>query len=163
MATTKRRRNVWELGNEWADDILWYARGVKAMKAHPLKQRTSWRFYAAMHGFFDQLWELYGYFSASDTRPPNADIARFWDQCQHGSWYILPWHRGYLLAFEASVRAEVVALNGPSEWALPYWNYFRPDQGLCLRPSPRRTGPTGQGTTRCSCLSATDRTTTAPS
>ena len=88
---TKHRRNVWELGNDWADDILWYARGVKAMKAHPLKQRTSWRFYAAMHGFFDQLWELYGYFSASDTRPPNADIGRFWDQCQHGSWYFLPW------------------------------------------------------------------------
>ncbi|HTM30555.1 MAG TPA: tyrosinase family protein [Vicinamibacterales bacterium] len=159
---TKHRRNVWELGNDWADDILWYARGVKAMKAHPLKQRTSWRFYAAMHGFFDQLWELYGYFSASDTRPPNADIARFWDQCQHGSWYFLPWHRGYLLAFEASVRAEVVALNGPPEWALPYWNYFKPNQAA-LPPAfaspdwpdgtgdnplfvPQRYGPDNDGT-----------------
>jgi len=28
----KARRNVWEIGNTWAEPILWYARGVKAMK-----------------------------------------------------------------------------------------------------------------------------------
>jgi|GEM_PF-4632985 len=28
MAST--RRNIWELGSDWADPILWYARGVKA-------------------------------------------------------------------------------------------------------------------------------------
>jgi hypothetical protein len=26
------RQNVWELGGDWADPILWYARGVKAMQ-----------------------------------------------------------------------------------------------------------------------------------
>jgi len=25
------RRNVWELGGDWADEVLWYARGVAAM------------------------------------------------------------------------------------------------------------------------------------
>jgi hypothetical protein len=28
----------------------------------------------------------------------------YWSECQHGSWYFLPWHRGYLIAFEAVVR-----------------------------------------------------------
>ncbi len=37
MATT--RRNVWTLGSDWADPILWYARGVKAMKARDLMQK----------------------------------------------------------------------------------------------------------------------------
>jgi tyrosinase len=142
---TRTRRNVWELGADWADDVLWYARGVKAMKARPLKQRTSWRFYAAMHGLFPQLWELYGYLSPSDTPPSNADIARFWNQCQHGSWYFLPWHRGYLLAFEAAVRAEVAALDGPPGWALPYWNYFEPNQAALPPAFASPDWPDGTG------------------
>ena len=36
MANT--RRNVWTLGSDWADPILWYARGVKAMTFLPLKE-----------------------------------------------------------------------------------------------------------------------------
>jgi tyrosinase len=51
-----------------------------------------------------------------------------WKQCQHGTWYFLPWHRGYLLALEANVRAAVVQAGGPSDWALPYWNYFKQGQ-----------------------------------
>src|SRR4030095_6176657 len=42
-------------------------------------------------------------------------------------WYFLPWHRGYLHAFEAIVGAAVEALGGPDDWALPYWNYFSSD------------------------------------
>jgi len=34
--------------------------------------------------------------------PSRADIKAYWSECQHGSWYFLPWHRGYLIAFEAS-------------------------------------------------------------
>jgi tyrosinase len=55
-------------------------------------------------------------------------MAQYWDQCQHGSWYFLPWHRGYLIAFEKVIRAAVVAAGGPADWALPYWNYFKPNQ-----------------------------------
>ena len=122
------RKNVWELEGDWADPILWYARGVKAMKARKLAEPTSWRFYAAIHGFDRPLWQFFGYLKTSDQMPTNADGRRFWRQCQHGSWYFLPWHRGYLLAFEANIRATVVALGGPEEWALPYWNYFKPNQ-----------------------------------
>ena len=54
---------------------------------------------------------------------PNGDQQRFWRQCQHGSWFFLPWHRIYLFYFEQIVTAAIVKLGGPSDWALPYWNY----------------------------------------
>jgi tyrosinase len=122
------RRNVWELGSAWADPILWYARGVAAMKARAIAEPTSWRFYAAMHGVDHQLWRELGHLKPSDPLPTAAVVAQFWKQCQHGSWYFLPWHRGYLLAFEANIRAAVVSLHGPADWALPYWNYFKTGQ-----------------------------------
>ena len=46
-----------------------------------------------------------------------------WHECAHGNWFFLPWHRAYLLEFEAVARAHIEALGGPHEtWALPYWN-----------------------------------------
>jgi tyrosinase len=121
---TNVRRNVWTLGGDWADEILWYARGVKAMKDRALAEPTSWRFYAGIHGFNRSLWTQLGYLQPSDQLPSPALIKQFWAQCQHGSWYFLPWHRGYLKALEDNVRAAIVTLRGPSDWALPYWNYF---------------------------------------
>ena len=121
------RKNVW-LGGDWAAPILWYARGVKAMKAKKLADPTSWRFYGAIHGYNAEAWKAFGYLSSSDQQPSQADRKRYWKQCQHGSWYFLPWHRGYLLAFEANVRAAIAALGGPKNWTLPYWNYFKPGQ-----------------------------------
>src|SRR4029453_6928754 len=122
------RRNVWELGGDWADEVLWYARGVAAMKARALAKPTSWRFYAGMHGFSSARWQELGYLFPTDQPPSQAQLSTFWRQCQHGSWYFLPWHRGYVLALEANIRAEVIALNGPDDWALPYWNYFAPNE-----------------------------------
>lgn len=125
---THIRRNVWELGSEWADPILWYARAVAAMKARPVAEPTSWKFYAGMHGFYGPLWSALGYLKPSEKLPGSRVMKRFWKQCQHGSWYFLPWHRGYLLAFEANIRAAVKHLGGPADWALPYWNYFKTGQ-----------------------------------
>lgn len=122
------RRNVWELGGDWADPILWYARGVADMKARALADPNGWRFYGAIHGIDTQLWRQLGYLSASDQPPASADIKRYWVQCQHGSWYFLPWHRGYLIAFEQNIREAVIRRGGPKDWALPYWNYFKPNQ-----------------------------------
>jgi len=42
-----------------------------------------------------------------------------WDQCQHGSYFFLAWHRMYLYYFEKLLRAA----SGDSSLALPYWNY----------------------------------------
>jgi tyrosinase len=122
------RQNVWELGGPWADPILWYARGVAAMQARALALPTAWRFYAAIHGLDQSLWQLLGYLQPGEPMPSRALQTQFWLQCQHGSWYFLPWHRGYLLAFEANIRAAVIQLGGPSDWALPYWNYFKSNE-----------------------------------
>jgi tyrosinase len=128
VSAINTRQNVWELGSEWADPILWYARGVAAMQQRALAEPTSWRFYGAIHGIDPNLWQTLGYLKAGDQLPPPAVQAEFWKQCQHGSWYFLPWHRGFVLAFEANIRAAVVQLKGPADWALPYWNYFKPGQ-----------------------------------
>jgi tyrosinase len=125
---TYTRKNVYEAGGDWGDPILWYARGVAAMKARKLADPLSWRFYAAMHGFDKPIWKLVGYPTTPKEMPSAALMKRFWKQCQHGSWYFLPWHRGYLIAYEAIIRAAIVSLHGPADWALPYWNYFKPNQ-----------------------------------
>lgn len=47
-----------------------------------------------------------------------------WHECAHANWFFLPWHRAYLLEFEAVVRSHIEDLGGPHEtWALPYWNH----------------------------------------
>jgi tyrosinase len=139
------RKNVWELGGDWADSILWYARGVKAMKARPLSEPTGWRFYGAIHGIDQQLWGQLGYLSSADPMPSDADIQTYWSQCQHGSWYFLPWHRGYLIAFEAVVRDAVTKLGGPADWALPYWNYFKTNESQLPPAFASRDWPDGTG------------------
>jgi tyrosinase len=61
-----KRNNVWELGSDWADPVLWYARGVKVMKTRALSEPTGWRFYGAIHGINQDLWQQLGYLGASD-------------------------------------------------------------------------------------------------
>lgn len=143
MSTT--RKNIWELGGDWADPILWYARGVKAMKARALSDSTGWRFYGAIHGFNQPMWRQVGYLSSTDKMPGSADVKTYWQQCQHGSWYFLPWHRGYLIGFEAIVRDAVAKLGGPADWALPYWNYFKPNQNQLPPAFASADWPDGSG------------------
>ncbi len=143
---TVTRKNVWELGGDWAPEILWYARGVKLMKDRALKEPLSWRFFGAMHGFEENAWEQLGYLGASDAMPDQSDTDTFWEQCQHGSWYFLPWHRGYLIALEAAVRDAIKQANGPADtWALPYWNYFKPKQNGLPPAFGSKDWPDGKG------------------
>jgi len=120
------RRDVWALGPGWNDTTLYYARAVAKLQQRPITDRTSWTFLAAMHGIDPDLWQSFGYLDASGTLASGADQKRYWRQCQHQTWYFLPWHRGYLAAFENIVRAAVIDLGGPADWALPYWNYNNP-------------------------------------
>lgn len=143
MANT--RKNVWELGDNWADPILWYARGIKAMRPRALNDPSGWRFFGAIHGIDRGLWQQLGYLGSADQLPSGADIRTYWSQCQHGSWYFLPWHRGYLIALEATIRDAVVKLGGPADWALPYWNYFKPNQNQLPPAFTSPNWPDGQG------------------
>jgi tyrosinase len=87
-----------------SDSLEAHAKAVAVMKERPVDDPTSWSYQAAMHG---------------STAAPRD----LYNQCKHGSWYFLAWHRMYLYYFERIVRAAVVESGGPEDWALPYWNY----------------------------------------
>jgi tyrosinase len=106
----------------WNDTILWYAKGVQRLQARPITAIDSWNYIAAMHGFDSDLWSNAGFLMAGDPVPNDAQTAATWDQCQHQTWYFLPWHRGYVSALESAIRSAIAA-DGPEDWALPYWNY----------------------------------------
>jgi tyrosinase len=134
------RKNAWNNGGDFGNpDLLWYAKGVGKMMSRSLDDPASWWFYAAIHGEYvnpKSAWYVnppafpdWEFITSSPKVPatplPNQDIQDlFWNQCQHGSWYFLPWHRGYLMALEAQLRQDIVSFGGPADWALPYWDYF---------------------------------------
>jgi len=115
------RRDVWKLSaiSTWEPTLLWYAKAVGEMSTRPATDPTSWRFQAGVHGYSKST----DPFAAAGPIPKKAVTDKFWTQCQHGSWFFLPWHRMYLGFFEQIVRAAVVKLGGPADWTLPYWNY----------------------------------------
>jgi tyrosinase len=126
----RTRKNALKMAT-WDPPLLWYAKAVAEMKNRPLTEPTSWRYQAAIHGFtldpdfsasvFWQQW------TQNQNLPAKAEQDSFWEKCQHGTWYFLPWHRMYLGYFEQIVRKIVISLGGPSDWALPYWNYNQGD------------------------------------
>jgi tyrosinase len=140
---TFTRKNIYNLGDDWAPEILWYARAVQVMQQKGLDQHLSWRFYAGIHGFEPEIWQALGWYTPGEPMPSSADQSLFWDQCQHGSWYFLPWHRGYLISIEAVLRAWIVANNGPADWALPYWNYMNAAQDALPPAFASPTWPDG--------------------
>jgi len=115
------RRDVWSSDDPWGDTLQWYERAVAKLKTLPLDDPRSWRYLAAMHGIDSATWQIHGYLKEGEKLPDLMETS--WMQCQHTSWYFLPWHRGYLASFEAIIRETIVAEGGPSEWTLPYWNY----------------------------------------
>jgi tyrosinase len=131
MATI--RRNIWNLppGDQ---ALLWYGRAIGAMRNRPITDPTSWRFQAAIHDYGRTSDPLA---TAGEKLPATRIQRRFWAQCQHGSWFFLPWHRMYLHFFEQIVAAEVVKLGGPQDWALPYWNYSAAPSSRLLPPAFR--------------------------
>ena len=107
--------------------LNWYAQAVGKLMEKPLTDRTSWRYLGAIHGFVRDGWIARDIIEDTDAVPPPGDN-RVLKQCQHATWYFLPWHRGYLHAFESIIAATVKALpGGPDDWALPYWNYLSGD------------------------------------
>ncbi len=142
------RKDVWGLGAPWNDTLLWYARGIRELQSRALNVKTSWRYLAAMHGFDQPLWTRQGYLKPSDALPNAPDRAIYWLQCQHQSWYFLPWHRAYVLSFETIVGAAIKKLGGPADWALPYWNYSDTKNAQALDIPPAfldRAMPDGSG------------------
>ncbi|MEE4189279.1 MAG: tyrosinase family protein, partial [Roseobacter sp.] len=118
------RRNIATLGGPWSETMLWYARAVGAMQTREFNDRTSWRYFAAIHGINGQGWIAENIISNTTPVPPQNEFRLLFNQCQHAGWFFLPWHRGYLAAFESVLASWIEAEGGPSDWALPYWNYL---------------------------------------
>ncbi len=112
------RKNVWSLpaGDATLD---WYRRAIEVLLARKPDDPTSWTYMAGVHGAY--------------TAPPSG-ADPFWNQCQHQSWYFLPWHRAYITCLEAVVAGAVAGLGGPADWALPYWDY---SQDTSKQPNAR--------------------------
>jgi tyrosinase len=118
------RKSVWSLPQ--GDPILtWYRKAVAELIKRPANNPSSWRYLAFVHGV------------PQGTSIPGA-ASGFWEQCQHQSWFFLPWHRGYVASFEAVVAKTIVELGGPADWALPYWNY---SERLTANPKARLMPP----------------------
>lgn len=112
------RKNVYQLPA--GDTTLeWYAKAVLEMKKRPTTDPTSWNYQAAMHGFLATL----PFWQGAAPLPDQTEQNEYWNQCQHGSWFFLPWHRMYLAYFEQIVAQTIVDLGGPEGWMLPFWDY----------------------------------------
>lgn len=121
------RRDIWSLTEEdpWHPMILAYALAVREMQTRSDDDPTGWSYQAAVHGV-----------------APGVPSDQWRNQCQHNTWFFLPWHRMYLYWFERMVRATVQGLDQiPQEtktaWALPYWNYDRGGTTSTLPPAFR--------------------------
>src|SRR5882724_6826771 len=148
MATTYTRNNAWNKGGNLTNlDLLWYAKGVGKMMSRALNDPASWWFYAAIHGEYvtpaniQPAFPGWKFIKAPPTVPTSplpvsGNQNLYWNQCQHQSWFFLPWHRGYLMALEAQLRKDIVGLGGPATWALPYWNYFGGTNGSQYQMPP---------------------------
>lgn len=95
------RRNIYSLDPN-GPEIASLRQGVQAMQARSMDDPTSWMYQACIHG-------------AKDPPPPGA----MWNQCQHGSFFFLSWHRMFVYWFERILRAA----SGAPNLTLPYWNY----------------------------------------
>ena len=115
----RTRKDIWRLPA--ADQTLvWYARGIADMQKRPVTDPTSWRYQAAIHDYDPNDDPLA---VAGEALPPQSEQDTYWARCQHGSWFFLPWHRGFLFYFEQILLESIKKMGGPSDWALPYWNY----------------------------------------
>jgi tyrosinase len=130
------RRNVLTLQPD--DPILtFYGSAIAAMKPKDLDDFSGLRYQAAIH---DYIRADDPFAAATDRFPPDQND--FWRACEHRAWFFLPWHRMYLFHFEMIVLREVIRQGGPTDWALPYWNYSANDPNAKRLPAAfRDTSP----------------------
>jgi tyrosinase-like protein/polyphenol oxidase-like protein len=85
-------------------------RGIQVMMSRSATDPTSYRFQANIHGTYDS--------------PTTTEQIQSWNQCEHGSFYFVSWHRMYLYFFDRILRAAA----GDPNLVLPYWDWTDPTQ-----------------------------------
>jgi hypothetical protein len=101
------RRNIYDLLPD-SREVTSLRRGVARMKQlseDDPEDPRGWLFQSYIHG-------------APEEVPERPE----WRQCQHGTYFFLPWHRMFLYWFERILRW---AADDPS-LTLPYWDYSDP-------------------------------------
>ena len=126
-ATFRIRRDIDSLA---IDDpmILTYATAVRYLRSLPTSDQRNW----------DRLSKIHS------------------NLCPHQNWYLLPWHREYLLALERIIRRlPPGAVPGAANFIMPYWDWARNPRlpAAVSRPtSARRHGePTIRAHPRTQC------------
>jgi tyrosinase len=107
-------------------------KGVKKMRELESTDPRSWTFQANIH--WRPFFPVYVLQQAERSKDPTQQLFRddpgftptpnVFNQCPHGNWWFLPWHRAYLHYFERILRW---AAEDP-DLTLPYWNYADPAQ-----------------------------------
>jgi tyrosinase len=118
-------------------------KGVQKMRALPPTDPRSWVFQANIH--WRPFFPLHVHEQARTSKDPAQQLFRddpgftpdpnVFNQCPHGNWWFLPWHRAYLHYFERTLRW---AAEDP-DLTLPYWNYSDPEQRELPRVFRERT------------------------
>ena len=79
-----------------AANLVIYRNAVRYMQSLPSTDRRSWTYQASIHNSW----------------------------CPHRNWYLLPWHREYLLALEQIIRSFPASqVPNAASFAMPYWNW----------------------------------------
>jgi tyrosinase len=139
------RRDVNNLLKSDPHKILeFYGKAIREMQKKRLDDPLSWRYQAAIHDYPPppDVAKLFADKAdkkdpTSSNPPPKTETDTYWRKCEHGSWFFLSWHRMYLHYFEKIIMGIVAKMpGGPTDWALPYWNYSStaPNSGLLPRP-----------------------------
>jgi tyrosinase len=133
--------------------MSYFGQAIDALRAKPISDPVSWRYQAARHEYrrAEDPFAKDPPLADADNLPPADQQNTFWNQCQHASYFFLPWHRMYLHYFERIVMGHVARLGGPKDWALPYWNYngstkFGLSVDVSARLPPSLRNPTGNPT-----------------
>ncbi|OYQ11939.1 hypothetical protein B7R77_00740 [Ralstonia solanacearum K60] len=91
------RRDVYSLPA--GDKTLeWYGKAIEKLQSRPITDVTSWLSLGAIHGIAPGIWKAFQLIQPGETMPDQHVQDTLWNQCQHMTWYFLPWHRGYLAA-----------------------------------------------------------------
>ena len=148
------RRDIWKAHEDdglWNETVLAYALAFGELAKPKPNRPASWdlTYQAAVHDM--------------NPLPPRGDLRA---QCQHDTWFFLPWHRMYLLHFEAVIRAIILDLPAgpisdetrfgrqrcpmarPTRWPGPT-GFGRCNKARSASPMRRSSSPAG-GTNRCS-------------
>lgn len=109
-------------------------KAILAMRALPADDPHNWTYLANIHG------------SPAGNNPD-------WNQCQHGNWWFLPWHRMYLYYLERIMRRYA---EDPS-FCLPYWDYSNPQARTLPVPFRDQNSPLYDSTRRLLVNNGTDQ------